>query len=212
MAWRDPHYAMARPHAENPQSRNWPLRVPVSDAGYSETSHKQTTGTLFLDACGPDSIQELHDNMRVHQLRLCRVWFTLPTGAVAALPPDNTLYLLLKREGRDTVIGTSDFHFATTSLCYDHTTAPPTSTAGDPGQHVESINRFIMAAIPIIDRVDGDVVLYENKCRTIHNFSGETNGVTSIRVQVVDSTGAPFTALNDARIFIEAFVTFEPTI
>jgi hypothetical protein len=191
--------------------QNLPRGYYASDIGMAETSHKLTTGTLFIDACGPDSIQRLVSRMRIHEMRVCRLWFTIPDNAV--LPLDNTLFILLKREGRNTALGTTDFLFSSSSLCYDHTVSPPVGTTVDPTQNNQlAIDQFMLAAVPITDVAANTPIVYENKCGTTHVFSGESNGITQLRIQVVDSSGAIFVGLNDTRIFIEAFVVYEPTV
>ena len=181
-----------------------------TSAGGAQTETRAQRMFYVFNAAGPDSIQDLEQNVRMHQLEICRVWFTLPGSAT--IPVNNTLWLLFQQAGANSSIGRTAIHYGHTDKVFDHTVEPPTITEADPTQNAPSIQRDAVAVMNLGNVAAGDTVEWENKCHVVHIFPGDSRGISKMRIVLVDDTGAVYTDLDTNRIYIEAVMYAEVTM
>ena len=95
-------------------------------AGVAETVTDPVIVPMILDLDGSSSIQQLNGNVRVHQIQIERIWFTLPVGATR--PTNGTLYLTF-----DNLPISSSYAHAATSYGVDALSPVLAKYSGDSG-------------------------------------------------------------------------------
>lgn len=207
------------PTGTGPEPRGDPpfcQRVRDCEAGVSETATDPSIIQILLHLDGSSSIQELNAHLRVHQIELGRLWFTLP--GTATLPQDRTLFLTL-----DNLPNSSSILTAHTRYGVDPLVVPPAKYEGDSGgQANEPMLASTLAAISLGRATPGDQVEWKNDGHFKHKFAGASRGVRELHLTLRQADGTPYTDLNVAdptdpanqntHVFVELFIWGEWTM
>lgn len=166
-----------------------------NQAGVSHTNTEMFQLPYVFDCDGSDSTQELNQEIRIHMIELCKVWFNIPEQA--ALPINNTLWLRIDRV--PTTVQT-----ARTKITFDNVTGTKQEyQGGDPMQSVESVWNNAVAVINVGNVSAGSNVEWENKCRRKIYFRGTSAGVSRLRFTLYQSDGSVYTEIDGERLYID---------
>jgi len=153
---------------------------------------------MFLNLPGPDAIVRIDQALKVHKLRIERVWFTLPAGTSALAPGDSTLYLVFDEVSHSSnVIAAQSLKSINngTEHVYDGNLSQyplPNQInfpSGDPGQAPAYIMSKCVLAFPVFipsTTIESNtLVVSENKSDVVHDFIGRSNGFHKLRVRLM---------------------------
>lgn len=180
-----------------------------NDLGRAETRSELVTRTYLFNGRGADSIQDLDANVRIHELEVTRVWFTLPDGV--SPPADGTFWLLFKN-GFNSPLGNSEYEYARTDKEWDFATSSwiDFESTNDPTQQdSNAVEPYAVAIIPGGSAAGVRQILWENTSHLSHRFIGDSRGVKKLRIQLADSQGTLLSDLEETRIFVECIITGE---